>query len=130
MMFLKLLGESFGFAFSALRGNKTRTLLSLLGITIGIMTIIGVFSAVDALRTNLESRVEKLGSNGSYVSKWPWAGGPDFPWWKYLNRPEPAMRDFGQLRSRLTMVDGICDVVTLGNRTVRFLNNSIDGVSI
>ena len=130
MMFLKLLGESFGFAFSALRGNKTRTLLSLLGITIGIMTIIGVFSAVDTLRSNLESSVEKLGSKSIYISKWPWDGGPDFPWWKYLNRPEPSIRDFEQLQSRLTMVDGICYDVTLGNRTVKFLNNSIEGVSI
>ena len=82
-MVLKLLGESFGFAFSALRSNKTRTFLSLLGITIGIMTIIGVFSAVDTLRSNLENSVEKLGSKTIYVSKWPWDGGPNFPWWKY-----------------------------------------------
>ena len=94
------------------------------------MTIIGVFSAVDTLRSNLESSVEKLGSKSIYVSKWPWDGGPDFPWWKYLNRPEPTMRDFEQLQSRLTMVDGICYDVTLGNRTVKFLNNSIEGVSI
>src|SRR5690606_31680169 len=130
MMFLKLLWESFLFAFSALRGNKTRTLLSLLGITIGMMTIIGVFSAVDTLRSNLESSVEKLGSKTIYISKWPWDGGPDFPWWKYLNRPEPSIRDFQQLQSRLTMVDGICYSVGLGDRTVKFLNNNIEGVSI
>src|SRR5690606_8248504 len=130
MMFLKLLWESFLFAFSALRGNRTRTLLSLLGITIGIMTIIGVFSAVDTLRSNLENSVEKLGSKTIYISKWPWDGGPDFPWWKYLNRPEPSLRDFQQLQDRLTMVDGISYDVTLGNRTVKFLNNSIEGVSI
>jgi len=95
-----------------------------------MMTIIGVFSAVDTLRSNLESSVEKLGSKSIYISKWPWDGGPDFPWWKYLNRPEPSIRDFEQLQSRLTMVDGICYDVTLGNRTVKFLNNSIEGVAI
>ena len=129
-MFLKLLWESFLFAFSALRGNRTRTLLSLLGITIGIMTIIGVFSAVDTLRANLENNVEKLGSKTIYISKWPWDGGPDFAWWKYLNRPEPSIRDFQQLQNRLTMVDGICYSVGLGDRTVKFLNNNIEGVSI
>lgn len=130
MIFLKLLGESFRFAFSALRGNKTRTLLSLLGITIGIMTIIAVFSAVDTLRSNLESSVEKLGSKTIYVAKWPWDGGPDFPWWKYQNRPEPTLRDFEQLQNRLTMVDGICYEVSLGNRTVKFLNNNVEGATI
>lgn len=130
MLFFKLLGESFGFAFSALRGNKTRTLLSLLGITIGIMTIIGVFSAVDTLRSNLESSIEKLGSKTIYVSKWPWDGGPDFPWWKYVNRPEPTIDDFEKLQERLTMADGISYDVTVSNRTVKFLNNNIEGAAI
>lgn len=130
MLFLKLLGESFGFAFSALRGNKTRTLLSLLGITIGIMTIIGVFSAVDTLRSNLESSIEKLGSKSIYVSKWPWDGGPDFPWWKYVNRPEPSIEDFEKLQERLTMADGICYNITVSNRTIQFGSNNIEGAVI
>src|SRR5690606_35676831 len=130
MIVLKLLVESFGFAFSALQGNKTRTLLSLLGITIGIMTIIGVFSAVDTLRSNLENSVEKLGSKTIYVSKWPWDGGPDFAWWKYLNRPEPSIRDFNQLQDRLKIADGICYSFGMGNRTAKFRNSNIEGVTI
>lgn len=130
MLFLKLLGESFGFAFSALKGNKTRTLLSLLGITIGIMTIIGVFSAVDTLRSNLESSIEKLGSKTLYISKWPWDGGPDFPWWKYVNRPEPTIDDFEKLQERLTLADGICYEVTVSNRTVKFRSNNVEGAAV
>lgn len=130
MMVLKLLGESFGFAFSALHSNKTRTFLSLLGITIGIMTIVGVFSAVDTLRSNLENSVEKLGSKTIYVSKWPWDGGPDFPWWKYLNRPEPSIRDFNQLRERLHIADGICYNFGMGNKTVKFRNSNVEGVTV
>ena len=72
MIFIKLLKESFGFAFSALSQNKLRTFLSLFGITIGIMTIIGVFSAVDTFRHYLQSSVDKLGSNTIYIEKWPW----------------------------------------------------------
>lgn len=130
MMVLKLLGESFRFAFSALRSNKTRTFLSLLGITIGIMTIIGVFSAVDTLRSNLESSVEKLGSKTIYVSKWPWDGGPNFAWWKYLNRPEPSIRDFNQLQNRLNIADGICYSFSISNKTAKFRNSNVEGVTI
>ena len=130
MIVLKLLGESFGFAFSALRSNKTRTFLSLLGITIGIMTIIGVFSAVDTLRSNLENSVEKLGSKTIYVSKWPWDGGPNFAWWKYLNRPEPSIRDFNQLQSRLSIADGIAYSFYIGNKTAKFRNSNVEGVTI
>jgi len=62
MLFFRLILESCQFAFSALKDNRTRTLLSLLGVTIGIFTIIGVFSAVDTLRNNIEEFVKKMGS--------------------------------------------------------------------
>ncbi|MBC7746103.1 MAG: ABC transporter permease [Flavobacterium sp.] len=131
MIFLKLLKESFNFAFEALRQNKLRTILSLLGITIGIMTIIGVFSAVDTLRNNIQSSVEKLGSNTIYVQKWPWVGGPDFPWWKYISRPSPTIKDFVKLSERIDKnAEGVTFEVGLGERTIKFKNNSIEGVQI
>ena len=43
MLVIKLIFESFRFAFDALRHNKLRTMLSLLGVTIGIFTVISVF---------------------------------------------------------------------------------------
>lgn len=105
-------------------------MLSLLGITIGIMTIIGVFSAVDTLRSNLESSVEKLGSRSIYVAKWPWDGGPDFEWWEFLNRPDPSYRDFQKLQERLTLSDGICYMMGMGNRTLKFRNSNVEGAQI
>ncbi|MEJ7778776.1 MAG: ABC transporter permease [Daejeonella sp.] len=130
MIFLKLLKESFIFAFEALRQNKLRTILSLLGITIGIMTIISVFSAVDTLRNNIQSSVEKLGSNTIYIQKWPWSGGPDFPWWKYISRPQPSLRDYDKLRDRLQGAEGISFEIGIGNRTIKYKNNSIEGAQI
>jgi putative ABC transport system permease protein len=130
MIFLKLLKESFLFAFEALRQNKLRTLLSLLGITIGIMTIVGVFSAVDTLRNNIQSSVEKLGSNTIYIQKWPWVGGPDFPWWKYISRPEPSLRDYNKLSERLQTAEGVSFEIGIGNRTIKYRNNSIEGAEI
>jgi len=130
LLFLRLIGESFQFAFSALRENRTRTLLSLLGVTIGILIIIGVFSAVDTLRANLENSVEKLGSKTIYVMKWPWDGGPDFPWWKYVNRPEPTLRDYELLKSRMTTAEAISFSIDIGNRTAQYLNNNISGVTV
>lgn len=130
MIFFKLIKESFNFAFSALRENKLRTVLSLLGITIGIMTIIGVFSAVDTLRNNLQSSVEKLGSNTIYVQKWPWAFGGDYPWWKYLRRPNPEIRDYEKLAERLEGAEGAAFGIGIGNRTVKYKSNSIEGAQL
>ena len=130
MLFLRLIGESFGFAFTALRENRTRTFLSLLGVTIGILIIIGVFSAVDTLRANLESSVEKLGSKTIYVMKWPWDGGPDFPWWTYVNRPEPTLRDYEALKERMTTAEAISFSIDIGNRTAQYLNNNVSGITV
>lgn len=130
MIFIKLFRESFLFAFDALRQNKLRTLLSLLGVTIGIFTIIAVFSAVDTLRANLQKSVNKLGSNSIYIQKWPWVFSDDFPWWKYMSRPVPNLRDFDELEKRLTDVEGISYEVHLDNRTIKYKSNTIDGASI
>ena len=53
-IFAKIFSESIAQAFQALAGNKLRTFLSLLGITIGIFCIIGVQAAVDSMQANIE----------------------------------------------------------------------------
>lgn len=130
MIFLKLVRESFNFAFQALRANKLRTFLSLLGITIGIMTIISVFSAVDTLRNNLQSSVDKLGSNTVYIQKWPWGGGGDYPWWKYMNRPVPDLRDYEKLSNRIGSAEGVSFEISLSDRTLKYKNQSVEGAQI
>jgi putative ABC transport system permease protein len=130
MIIFRLIGESFRFAADALRQNKLRTMLSLLGITIGIFTIISVFSAVDTLRYKLQSSVDKLGSNTLFVQKWPWVFGGDFQWWRYVNRPQPTLRDYNALRERLEYVDGISFEATASNRTLKFRSSSVEGVNV
>ena len=129
-MIIRLIGESFRFAADALRQNKLRTMLSLLGITIGIFTIISVFSAVDTLRYKLQSSVDKLGSNTLFVQKWPWIFGGDFQWWKFVNRPQPTLRDYNALKDRLEHVDGISFEATAANRTLKYRSGSVEGVNV
>ncbi|TDS17326.1 ABC transporter permease [Sphingobacterium paludis] len=125
-----LIKESFLFAVSALKDNRTRTLLSLLGVTIGIMTIIGVLSAVDTLRNNLEESVRKIGSRVLYIEKWPWDGGPDFPWWKYVNRPESRYADFESVKARMTTAEEVAYSVNIGDATAKYKNNSASNISV
>jgi putative ABC transport system permease protein len=130
MILLKLIRESFLFAYDALRQNKLRTMLSLLGVTIGIFTIIAVSSAVDTLRNNLQKSVDKLGSNSIYVQKWPWVGEDNFPWWKYMQRPVPKLRDFEQLERRSQTAKALSYEISIDNRTVKYLSNTVDGAQI
>lgn len=131
MIFLKLLRESFLFAFDALRQNKTRTTLSLLGVTIGIFTIIAVLSGVDTLHNNLQSSVDKLGSNSIYIQQMPWAiGESDYPWWKYMQRPTPNLRDYAKLKDRTQTAAGVTYQIFLDNRTVKYGSNFVENVRI
>jgi len=130
MIFFKLLGESFVFAFDALRQNKLRTLLSLLGVTIGIFIIIAVRSAVDTLHNNLQQSVNKLGSNSIYIQKWPWVFDGDFPWWKYIQRPNPNLRDFQELKERSETAAGVCYMIGIDNRTVKYKSNFVENTRI
>jgi len=130
MIFFKLLRESFIFALDALRQNKLRTVLSLLGITIGIFTIIAVFSGVDTMRDNLQGSVNKLGSNSIFVQKWPWTFGNDYPWWKYMQRPVPKLRDYNELQKRVQTAQGISYEITLNNRTLKYQSNVVTNVDV
>jgi len=118
------------FAFDALRQNKLRTMLSLLGVTIGIFTIITVRSAVDTLRNNLQQSVDKLGNNSIYIQKWPWIFSDDFPWWKYMQRPDPSLREYDQLRKRSTLAYGISYEIAFSSRTIKYQSNTIEGATI
>ncbi|MDB5159183.1 MAG: transporter [Mucilaginibacter sp.] len=130
MIFLKLFRESFLFAFDALRQNRLRTLLSLLGVTIGIFTIIAVFSAVDTLRDNLQKSVNKLGSNSVYVEKWPWVSDGEYPWWKFMQRPVSKLKDFNELQRRSQTAAAISYEIGIDNRTIKYGSNTIDGAQV
>jgi putative ABC transport system permease protein len=130
LLFLRLFKESFLFAFTALKVNKLRTMLSLLGISIGIFTIITVFTVVDALENNLRNSIQKLGSNVVYVQKWPWAFGGDYPWWKYFQRPTPNVQDYEALRKRSKTAEAVAFTVEIDDQIAKFNSSSVEGVSI
>ena len=92
--FLHILPASFLQAISELRTNMTRSVLSLLGITIGIFCIMSIKSAVDSLEGNIRQSFEKLGDDVLYVTKTLWNEDPMVNWWKYMRRPNPTFTDF------------------------------------
>ena len=69
LVYLRLFKESFSFAINALRNNKLRTFLSLLGITIGIFSIIAVLAAVDSLDKSIKDQLSGLDKNTMYLTK-------------------------------------------------------------
>jgi putative ABC transport system permease protein len=89
-------------AMQELWKNKLRTFLSLFGITIGIFCIIGVLATVNSLENNIQNEIKSLGVNTIYIDKWDYSagGGPDYPWWKFVKRPEPKYQDVKEIKDR------------------------------
>ena len=130
MIVLKLIYESLVFAFNSLKINKIRTILSLLGITIGIFSIISVFTVFDSLESNIKSEINSLGSNVLFIQKWPWAmGGGDYPWWKYYQRPQPKPEEVNEILKRSQTVENAAYMFSV-QRNVYYKDNTIESVPV
>lgn len=130
MLLLRLIGESILFALHSLTANKTRTFLSLLGISIGIFAIISVFTVIDALENNVRNSVKSLGENVIYIQKWSWEFGADYPWWKYVNRPVPTNSEMEELSRALNNAEAVAFVVAANNKTIKYRNFSAENTAI
>ncbi len=109
MIYLRLLRESFLFAWQAITNNKLRTLLSLLGVMVGIFVISSVFTMVDTMESNLKDSFNMLSDDVLFVQKMPWGpeDGETYEWWKYFQRRQPKLKDTQALRQRLTLADAV-----------------------
>lgn len=128
MRFIRQTFESFRFAWQALRSNLLRTLLSLLGVTIGIFAIIAVFTLVDSLERSIRESLSFIGDKVVYVEKWPWVFDGNFQWWKYFQRPEPTYKEYKLLRERLENAQAVVATSAKGRVTVKNGNNSMTSI--
>jgi putative ABC transport system permease protein len=124
------MGESLRFALQSIRANLTRTLLSLLGVTIGVFCIISIFTLIDSLEFSIRDSVSKFGDNVIFVQKWPWGFSSDYPWWKYMNRPEIKYQDLQQLQKRFTKAEAISFSTMSPNEKLSYRDNSAEGISV
>lgn len=66
-----IIGEILRLAFSSLAANKLRSSLTVLGIAVGVFSVIGVMTLINGMRSSIESGLNFLGANSFQVSKWP-----------------------------------------------------------
>ena len=126
---LSILWNSFRMALQELKVNKLRTFLSLFGITIGIFCIIGVLATVSSLNKKLQDDVNTLGTNTIYIDKWQYGGGPDYPWWKFVNRPIPKMDEVKFIKEKSTLAKNVCYFLS-NNTNASYKNSQLTNVSI
>lgn len=130
MIYIHLLLESFRFALSALRANLLRTILSLLGVTVGIFSIITVFTLVDSLEKNIRDSLDFLGDDVIRIQKFPWIMEDNYPWWKYVNRPKAEYSEFHFLKDNSKEATAITIFAERFGVTVKHESNSLSGAHV
>lgn len=129
MIILKLIRESYLFAVMEIKINKTRTFLSLLGITIGIFSIISVFTVFDSMERSIHTTIDSLGDNVLFVQKWPWVMDGNSPWWQYIKRPEPKLEELEEIQRRSNTIESAAFMIGV-NRTIKYQSKNIDNATI
>ena len=107
-IYLRVLKESFRFAVNALRNNKLRTFLSLMGVTVGIFSIIGVLAAVDSLEREIKGSLSSLDQNTMILCHVSF-GPTDVPRWKREQFPDVTYEEYQMIhRSSRSPSPGSC----------------------
>jgi putative ABC transport system permease protein len=132
MKTLRLIFESFRFAWRALKSNLLRTILSLLGVTIGIFAIISVLTIVDSLEKNIKDSLNFLGTGVIYVEKWPFTADADgeYRWWDFWQRPNVSYNEYKFMQANLKNENGISIFANKGNSVIKRGSNSISNARL
>ncbi len=129
MKFLKLFRESIILAFNSVTINKLRTFLSLFGITIGIFSIISVFTVLDWMEKSIRDSINSMGSNVIYIQKFPWSFSPDLAWWDIIKWPSVSVSDYDAMLNKSSKTEAISLVVGQ-SATISYKNNVASGVPV
>lgn len=128
-MFIRLLKEGIYFAVNSVVVNKLRTFLSLFGITIGIFSIISVFTVLDWMEGSIRKSISTLGDNVIYVQKWPWSFNPNLAWWDIVKWPAASLDDYHSVLNRSTKSQSACFTVSQ-NKQIKYKKNVASNAEI
>ena len=129
LIYLRVLKESFAFAVNALRNNKLRTFLSLLGVTIGIFSIIGVLAAVDSLEKEIKGSLSSLDNSTIYLTRQSF-GPTQVPRWKRDQFPDVTYDEFQSIKKTVNDAEAISFALFVNPEVLKSGDNSISNVNV
>ncbi|MGL2993164.1 ABC transporter permease [Flavobacterium sp. TSSA_36] len=129
LVYLRLLKESFRFATNALLANKLRTLLSLLGVTIGIFSIIAVLAAVDSLDRKISKDLSSLDKNTIYLMKFSF-GPTEIPQWKREQFPNVKYDEYSYMKGVMTNTEQMGYQIFTKREAIKYESKTVSDVNI
>lgn len=129
LLYLRLLKESFGFAINALQTNKLRTFLSLLGVTIGIFSIIAVLAAVDSMDKKIKEDLSDMDLNTVYLIRFSF-GPSDVPRWKREQFPDVTYEEYEYLRRNVHGIDKMSFNLFTRNENIKYEDKTVSSIRV
>ncbi|TAK67594.1 MAG: FtsX-like permease family protein [Bacteroidetes bacterium] len=101
--------EGLRIALRAILANKMRSVLTTVGIIIGIVSVTLMATAIEGVDRSFEKSASAFGAKVLYIQKWPWISGND--WWKFRNRRKLKVEYAEAIERRATTIDAIAPAV-------------------
>ncbi len=129
MNFLTELKEGMAISWSAIRANKMRSVLTTLGIVIGIVTVTLMGTAIEGLNRAFMNSISFIGADVLYVQRQEWGPRSEEDWLKMQKRRDLMVEDAGVLEKSLTLARAVTPVGFTG-RLLKYDKRSARGVTI
>ena len=129
IIYLRVLRESFNFAINALTTNKLRTFLSLLGVTIGIFSIIAVLAAVDSLKNEINDSISSLDNSTIIIMRFNF-GPSDVPRWKSEQFPDVSYEEYQYIKKNVPNTKAVSFTLNVPRTAIKYEENSISNVDV
>ncbi|MBN2356707.1 ABC transporter permease [candidate division KSB1 bacterium] len=119
--------ESFLIALAAIKANKTRGILTTLGIIIGIVAVVTTMTVANGLGNNFKESISAIGSDVFYVSRMPWIFTGNF--FEFRNRPNVTFKESEKLETRLKRAVAV-NPSTGSRQSVKYRSRVLEGIPI
>jgi len=129
LIYLRVLKESFNFAINALKNNKLRTFLSLLGVTIGIFSIIAVLASVDSLKREIDGSISSLDNSTIIIMRFSF-GSTNVPRWKRQQFPDVSYDEYQYLKRYMPDTEAVSFALNVPSTSIKFEENSLSNIQI
>lgn len=128
-LYLRLLTESFRFAISELSNNKLRTFLSVLGITIGIFSIIAVLASVDSLKRNVTQNLNSIDNSTIYLTRLSF-GPSTIPQWKRQQFPNVSYDEYNFIKKNMPYTSDVAFQLFVKTENIKFEDKTVAQVNV
>jgi len=129
MRFLIYLGEGVRIALEALRAYKLRSILTTVGIVIGVMTVITIVALVQGLNKAFADQISRIGTDTLFINKYPWIITSEEEWLRVRNRRNITLDDAERVREYSTLATHVAPAIYT-RRNAKYRDKTVERVLI